>query len=91
VELLSDIEAPWRFLNETAPKEPDDLFQLPTIIDLTRRFPLLLSMDLAVEEVVPFWTAFGDARGIFFRLGGESPDDVLRKLGALRSATGLSF
>lgn len=76
-ELLNDMEAPWQFLQERAPQEPDDLLQESEIAALVARYPVLVGMELMADEVTAFQSAFGAAQGIFFRFVGKETKTVL--------------
>lgn len=88
LDLLDDMDDPWQFLTERAPRDLDGLLQASEIAGLAARFPLLVGMRLLPGQAVPFRAAFPAARGVFLRLDGDDAAAVTALVSALRDAAG---
>ena len=89
--------APWEFLTMTAAEPVDgELLRIEDVAAATRAVPLLLDIaDVRPHEIVPFVTAFPDAKGFYATLCRENlsqfmsvgPEPLLATLKALQQGS----
>jgi hypothetical protein len=71
LDLLGDMENSWNFLVSKASEEPEEL-QIEDIKELSKRYPLLLTIDFSKNNISDILKSFPDICGITFVLG-KSP------------------
>jgi tape measure domain-containing protein len=85
-KLLGDSQKAEQFLSELAQFAADTPFELPGLVDASKR---LLAFQFAAQDVIPIMTAIGDAVAL---MGGgqEAIDGVVRAIGQISAKGKLS-
>jgi len=68
VDLLSDVEGSWNFFKNECPKYSEEL-QIDDINQISAQYPLIISLDFSVENIVEIIEHFENVQGFWFTLG----------------------